>query len=304
MIDILSMRYLLMKKKKQHTIPRCYLENFIDGKGNLHVLDLKEKKIFTTKPSKVLRDNHFYTIKFPKGGGSLVVENTLEKIESEYASIFHHKIKERKPLEIEKRALVSIFVAAMLFRTKAFRSNLKSFFKETTEYIEKLENLSENDKARLASIPSLSSSRSSISGEDFKKMARDVRTFHSYSIIEILPEASIIIFNMKWTLLVSEEIDEYFITSDNPCVLVNVPAIKKYGPRAIGSSPGLLQDDVDLTLPLSSKIALLAGWKLKNEVYASVPKKFVKEINNRVAMHAQEKLIACSSDKLEDLLKN
>lgn len=115
-----------MKKKKQHIIPKCYLENFTDEDGNLYVLELNEKKIFPTKPKKILTDNHFYTIKFPQGGGSLVVENTLEKIESKYASIFHNKIKERKPLDIEERALMSIFVATMLLRTEAFRKNIET----------------------------------------------------------------------------------------------------------------------------------------------------------------------------------
>jgi hypothetical protein len=292
-----------MKKIRHHTIPRCYLECFTNSDGLLHVLELKERKIYSPKPSNILVDRHFYTIKFSDGGGSLVVEDTLASIESEYSNIFHNIIQEEKQLERKERALVSIFVAAMLFRPRAFKTNLETFFKECTDYINKLENMTNEQKARFPSVLRPYSSKASISGADFKEIAKEVSSFHSSSIIEMLPEASNIIFNMKWGFLISKEKDDYFITSDNPCVLMNVPATNKYGPHAIGSSPGLLQDDVDLTLPLSSRISLLAGWKLKQEVYISVPNKMVKEINNRVAMHAQEKLIACSPDKLEDMLK-
>jgi len=290
-----------MKKKKQHTIPKCYLENFTDENGNLYVLDLEGKKIFKTKPKKILTDNHFYTIKFPQGGGSFVVENTLEKIESDFSSIFHNKIKERKPLDIEEQALISIFVAAMLLRTKAFRENIETPFKEIEEFIKRIESLSEEEKKTLAPVPSLPASSPTISGEEFKKIAKDIPTFHSSSIIEMLPETSNIIFNMKWGFLISEDEENYFITSDDPCLLMNVPAIKKYGINTFGYSPGLWQDDVDLNLPLSSDISLLAGWQLKSEVYIPVPPKIIDQINLRVMIYAREKIIAKSDKKLKEI---
>jgi len=238
------------------------------------------------------------------GRGSFIVENTLAKIESEYSAIFQNKIREKDLLEREERALVSIFVAAMLFRTKAFRTNIENFFKEINDFIVKFENLSDKEKEHLASIPMLPPSGPAISGEEFRKMTKNVPTFHSSSIIEMLPEASNIIFNMKWDFLISEEINNCFITSDNPCILMNVPAIKKYGPNAIGSSPGLLQEDIELSLPLSSQIALLTGWRLKNEVYIPVPPKMVNQINIRVMMYAKEKIVACSEKRLEEILSN
>lgn len=290
-----------MKKQKQHIIPRCYLENFTDEKGNLNVLDLNEKKIFTTKPSKILTDNHFYTIKFPEGGGSLVVENTLANIESEYALIFQNKIKKRKQLEMEERGLVSIFIASMLFRTKAYRSSIETPFKEIEEFIEKIEGLSNEEKKALASVPLLPPSGPTISGKEFKKIAKDVPTFHSSFIVEMLPEASNIIFNMKWGFLISEDIEISFFTSDNPCVLMNAPLIKKFGINTFGSSPGLLQEDVDLSLPLSSTTSLLAGWKLKSEVYIPVPPRMIYQINSRVMIHAREKIIDRSDKKLKEI---
>lgn len=290
-----------MKKIRQHIIPRCYLENFTDDNGNLFILDLNKKKIFKTKPEKTLTDNHFYTIKFPGGGGSLIVENTLEKIESEYATILHSKIKKRKPLDLKERALISVFVAVMFLRTKAFRESIETPFREIEEFIKKMESLSEEEKKALASAPLLPASGPTISGEKFRRIAKDIPTFHSSSIMKMLPDASNIIFNMKWGFLLSEEKENYFIASDAPCVLMNVPAIKKYGVNAIGASPGLLQGDVDLSLPLSSYISLLAGWKLKSEAYVSIPLKMIDQINYRVMMYSREKVIAKSDKKLKQI---
>lgn len=291
-----------MKKIKQHTIPKCYLEQFTNRYGLLHVLDLNKRRIFSSKPENIFIDTHFYTIKFPDSGGSLVVEDTLASIESEYSKIFHNSIQNKQPLLLKDRALISIFVAAMMLRTRAFRSNLATFFKQSIELIDKFEGIADEKKALFPPILQPSSPRGTISGARFREIAKDVPSFHSTSIIEMLPETSNIIYNMKWGYLIYEEKDDYFITSDNPCVLMNVPAIKRYGPRAISSSPGLLQEEVDLTLPLSSNITLLAGWKLKREAYISVPNIMVKEINSRVARHAEEKLIACAPNRLEAML--
>lgn len=82
---------------------------------------------------------------------------------------------------------------------------------------------------------------------------------------------------------------------------MNVPAIKKYGINTFGSSPGLLQDNVELSLPLSSNISLLAGWQLKNEVYIPSSLNMINQINTRVMIYAREKIIAKSSNKIKEI---
>ena len=101
--------------------------------------------------------------------------------------------------------------------------------------------------------------------------------------------------------MLSDKEDHYFITSDDPCVLLNIPAMKKFGIGTFGSSPGLLQDEVELSLPLSSEISLLAGWKLKNEVYISTPPRMINQINIRAMLCAKEKAIAKSDKKLKEI---
>ncbi|MFW6173298.1 MAG: DUF4238 domain-containing protein [Elusimicrobiota bacterium] len=290
-----------MEKKKQHIIPRCYLQNFTDKNDFVYVLGKKNKKTFKTKPINILTDNYFYTIKFPEGGGSFIVENTLEKIESKYTSIFKDKINKKKPLNSEERALISVFAGAMLLRTKTFRKNIHATFNETEEKIEILDQLPEKKKRIIASFSSEPSTDIVMTGEEFKRISEDVSLFHSSAIMENLTEVSKIISKMQWNFLISERKDNFFITSDNPCVLINVTAIKKYGLNSILSSPGLLHDEVELSLPLSSQVSLLAGWKMKKEGYLPVLLKIIDQINVRTIINAKEMVIGRSNEKLNEL---
>lgn len=291
-----------MGKKKQHIIPRCYLQNFTDKNDFVYVLGKKNKKTFKTKPINILTGNYFYTIKFPESGGSFIVENTLEKIESKYASLFKDKINKKKPLNYEERALISVFAGAMLLRTNAFRKNIHATFKEIEEKIEILEKLPEEKKRIIASFSSKPSPDIVMTGEELKKVSEDVSSYHSSTIMEILTKVSNIINEMQWKFLISEEKDNFFITSDNPCVLINVDAMKKYGFNSIYSNPGLLYDEVELSLPLSSQVSLLAGWKMKKEGYLTVPSKVINQINVRTMLYAIEKIIGKSNKKFNKLL--
>lgn len=289
-----------MEKKKQHTIPECYLKNFIDKEGNLWILT-KEDKIFIAKPKNILTGNHFYTVKFPDGGGSFIIEDTLANIESSFISIFRAKIEKKIPLEKKERAIISMFVASMLLRTKLHRKMWQNFLNEMKDWVQQIRQLPEENKAVLAAMPR--SGGPSISGKEIIKASKDIGTFHSVSLAKALPKISQIIFNMKWAFLIPENEDECFITSDNPCALVNPIAEEKFGPNAIGSSAGLAQLDVDLTLPLSSKIALLTGWKLNQEEYTKISKKIVDQINYRSIRYGQDQVISSQKEKLQEVLK-
>lgn len=119
-------------QKRHHTIPRCYLENFTDENGHVWVLDRKNK-IFNTKPENVLVETHFYRITLMDGTKSVIVEDTLANIEGAYADIFNRKISQDNFLTSDDRAKVSIFIAAMLHRTKPHRESMRKMFERLRE---------------------------------------------------------------------------------------------------------------------------------------------------------------------------
>ncbi len=288
-------------KKRHHTVPKCYLENFTDHEGFVWVLDTKNS-IFRIKPENILLENHFYTITLKNGEKSLVVEDTLANIEGAYIGIFQNKISKDCFLTMEERAKVAVFIAALYIRTSPYRENMRSALGRLKDGIEdwkkQFETMSDESKRAMSAIPS-SSSGESINIEDLDSYIKDFNEHHSVNIIEYLAKISQIIFNMKWSIWKDQ--DSNFVTSDDPVVLLRPESIKKYGAKAIGSTPGLAYRDTELTLPLSKDRLLLAGWILNEDTYMDVPSDIVEKINHRTITGSSERIITKSKEDAEKI---
>ncbi len=278
-------------QKRQHTIPKCYLENFIDKKGFLWVLDTKNN-IFKIKPENILVENHFYTIKLKNGDKNLIVEDTLSKIEGAYAIIFKEKISQDQFLTDQERAKVSVFYAALLLRTRPYRESMRNA-------LTKLKTNMEEWKKQFEMIPesqkitsTISSSGNTINMEELDSYLDNFDQEHSANVLLHLPDVAQIIFNMKWSILKS--LGDDFVTSDDPLVLLRPEALKKYGSKAIGSQPGLRYEDVEVTLSLSKNRFLLAGWILEEDSYLEVDNDMVRQMNHRTVIRSSERIITSS----------
>lgn len=285
-------------QKRQHTVPRCYLQHFTDAGGFVWILDTKDK-IFKIKPENILVENHFYTITLKNGEKSVVVEDTLAHIEGAYSAIFEQKISKGIFLTEDERAKVAVFMAAIYLRTGPYRESLRGAFtklKSGMEDWKKQFELNPNAKKIAANTPK---SGESITLGDLDQYLDNFNEEHSVSMIAQLPEIAQIIFDMKWS--VWKDKNSNFVTSDNPLVLLRPASIKKYGPDAIGSRPGLLHKDVELTLPLSRDRMLLAGWILEEDSYIDVEEGQVRQINHRTITHSSKKVIVKSEKDAESV---
>lgn len=290
-----------MTKKRHHTVPKCYLENFTDSDGFVWVLDTKDN-IFHIKPENILLENHFYTITFKNGEKCLLVEDMLANIEGAYISIFQNKIEQDLPITDEERAKVAVFIAALYIRTSPYRESLRGALgtlrSSTEDWKKQFETMSEESKKKMAAIPS-SGKGESISIDDLDKYLGNFNEHHSMNVIEQLPEIAQIIFDMKWCIW--RDVHSNFVTSDDPVVLLRPESIKKYGPNAIGSRPGLLYKDTELTLPLSKDRLLLAGWILNENSYMDVPDDIVQKINHRTITGSSDRVITKSQRDAESI---
>jgi len=288
-------------KKRHHTIPKCYLENFTDSDGFVWVLDIKDN-IFRIKPENILLENHFYTITLKDGEKSLVIEDTLANIEGDYIAIFQNKIKNELPLTDDERAKVAVFVAALYIRTspyrESFREALGTLRSSMEDWKKQFETMTDKSKKAIASISS-SGKGESISVEDLDKYLGNLNEHHSMNVLEYLPEIAQIIFNMKWSIW--KNVDNNFVTSDDPVVLLRPESIKRYGANTIGSTPGLLYKDTELTLPLSKNRLLLAGWILNENSYIDVPDDIVQKINHRTITGSSHRIITKSQKDAESI---
>ena len=87
-----------MQQKRQHYVPRSYLELFRDKseKGvKVHALSLKTQNIFTTNPANILAESDFYTITGKNHERILAVENSLTNIEGAFINVFRNPVEKR-----------------------------------------------------------------------------------------------------------------------------------------------------------------------------------------------------------------
>ena len=60
--------------------------------------------------------------------------------------------------------------------------------------------------------------------------------------------------------------------------------------------PGLAQENIEVTFPFSSNIAMIAGWDHPFPPYLNVSEKVCEEMNKRIIMYAEELLISSKPD--------
>lgn len=291
-----------MKKVNHHRLPCCYQTNFSDKSGSLTVLEIAGGRVFSAKPHNILATKHFYTVKFPGGGGSLAVEDRLADIEGRFAAVFRSRIEPHLELSPAERVDIARFVGTMMIRTAANRSAIVESLSAVVDRADRLIAEFSVDGPSVATFGSRPSGDPGLLAA-FRKAASDPNSFHSMVMLAALPSASRCIAQMKWNFVVIDGTDE-FITSDCPCVLINLDLIRAYGPYAFNSAPCLAQRGVELTLPLSSRIALVAGWKLHSNGYAAATPNMVRTVNARTVSQCHEVLLGSGLNALHAALPN
>ncbi len=205
----------------------------------------------------------------------------------------------------EEKGVMAIFLASMLERSPRRREAMQKFFDDVKVKTEQMRavvaHMSEKERRTFAShqIPIGEKDReNSIPASEMIKMGEDVPSLHSSGIPEMVIATAPIIYSMNWAYMEREAGTTPFLTSDSPAALVNptIPLNSFYG-------PGLGQNDVELSIPLSPDITLLAGWILEDDqLYHPVNQDQVDEMNRRVARQSQT-LVCNEKEILEQQVK-
>lgn len=287
--------------RHHHYIAESYQRNFTNEKFKVWVLT-PLGKIFNSNPRNIFNEKDFYKIKFDDFPEPLLVENSLGEIENNFALLVRNKISKRIELNRMDQALLSFFCSGMLIRTKLCRKSIKNGLQEVLDDMEDLKSNSES-KENLNGMTSFDDGGKSITYDDLKNGLKNFDSFHSLSCIETPPDLAPIIFHMNFILMIAPVSSE-FISSDNPLVICSPERELKYGVTAIGSRAGLCHKDIELTLPLSSKVALCANWanKQSGNIYTLATEKQVDQINYRT-MRLADNLIASKEEILRSILE-
>lgn len=289
--------------RKQHTVPKTYLDNFTDKSGSLWILNTS-LKIYRNAPQNTLTKDYFYDVTI-QGKKSLIVEKGfLGTLEGKFARIYRDKISKKLPLTDEEKVMMSIFIAAQMGRVPGLRNVWLDLINRVEEMTKPFMDSSEEERKAMSAYSSpIPSSDDSIPVSELISMRDTINSDAS----AILPELSIslarYIFSMNWGFMVYEKGDNYYITSDDPCTMVNPELEKAYGPNHFYSHAGLAQKGVEVMIPLSPTVSLLCGYILKHDQsYIPVTSEMVNNANQRHLRHGS--LIITHSEQVAKAVKN
>lgn len=289
-----------MKRKGHHFITESYQRGFTDENQHVWILT-PEKTLLNTNPTNSFKEDHFYTIKLPTGGGSLVVEKTLAQIEGGFIGVIKNKVQQKEDLTEEDRMYISLFVAAMFTRTKVQRNHFKQ---QMTNMIERMEEMKEAmiKNPPKSPFPMERGSGPSVSLEEMKEHMNTFDSDEALTTLTLLQDTAPAIAGMKWSIFSPEKSAGTFLCSDNPLCMCSPEREAKYGRSAIGASAGLASGDVEITFPLTKTHALFASWDNPLPLYVDITSSMVEQINIRTSRTASN-LIASSKEQLEAILE-
>lgn len=219
--------------KKQHYVPKFYLRQFSNDGEMVYVYNLYHRKSFRNNIKDICQESYFYC-KTPE------IETIIKKIEDKQAVIFA-KIKEKSNLtflDTEERFYLYLFVLMQNTRTKEakdfvsryintiFDEHFKPLMKKSKDLIEKGVKTELIDSLKIVyERPHLMAMAPAMMGVEL--------------VADLLP------------VLILNQTDNKFITSDAPVCLYNYLKFKNHGMLGF-QSPGL-----QIFVPLNEKMLLL-----------------------------------------------
>ena len=214
-------------------------------------------------PEKAFVSNDAYTIRLPSGERELVIEDTLMKIESKVVQLLDHKIRKQYALDPQDKATLCTFAAAMVSRVDPQANNFENFMQELHDMVKSMEEQHNSElRASLETAAMLDNLRP------------------NYVAIT-LPTVAPLYYGMSMAIFVAPATDR-FITSDSPTVWYN-PEAYKWPP--FWRSPGLAQQKIEVTMPLTPQYALYLSHNERIGGFQPLTSSLVQELNRRTRFH-------------------
>jgi hypothetical protein len=280
------------KKKKHHIVPKCYLANFTDSRSppghQPYVWVIRKDDLSVSKraPSNLLTSNDVYSIHLDDGTRSLVLEDSLAHLESQFARLYRAVIRPRLSMTAEQKLVLAAFTTAMLMRTMTFKETIDRFH---DEILDKMRQLEERFGTGTASS---------------EHYSRQFTEGHAKSLLSSLPQTAEVVYRMNFAFL-HPAAGERFVTSDVPAFLFNphLEAPEDASPqmRALFTAPGLAQRDIYLLFPLAPDTLLCARWmEMKEQAVAD--KEMVEFFNRLTWWNAREVVLQSTKPTLDAMV--
>jgi hypothetical protein len=271
----------MTKKRRHHYIPRFYLEGFIDSVNQPYIWIYEKGDPIVRKATiddiAVQKDYYSFIDIYGKKDTE-TYENALAEVESKLAPAFK-KIKNHGSLTNEDKGAFAVFLGLILTRVPNFRENIQKTAGELLKAMSKiLASNSANFRSYVKKIENDIGEKIGMPLDDLRKFVLEgkysihVDPQHSLPMLTLAGNLAPIFCDMKWAFFKTTDSDK-FVTSDNPLFRVD----PTYQPGLL-SGMGLLNKNIEVTLPMSKDLAFLGTWG-KSEGYYQADNDFIKEIN-------------------------
>lgn len=292
----ISRASLLKGGKRQHYLPRFYLEGFTGIDGCLAVYDRIKNELRRQQPINTGVSGHLYTLIDSQGRQRFEIEAALAEIESAAALHIPTLIGGGK-LTVEARGAIAHFVGLLAFRTPEMIQSVQRF---NGELAKRTAQISLSDPVVVAERMKRDPDHADKTASEIFDLAVDVARFaqdgefeidwdHQHamtSAVEIGESVAPILFQRNWVIWEAPR-GKGFVTSDAPVVLtVARPEAKNVYGLGFGSANALV------ITPLSGTHALAMFGDGGMTRRAAVDGRITRKLNLDIARRAQRFLLA------------
>lgn len=277
----------MSKPIRHHIVPQCYLQNFTNSVGKLHVLPKdKSRSTFDANTNNVAVRKHYYSIELESGEIDTRIESVLSDLEG-IAKPILNAIQSEDPISIQQKEDLSVFIGIMYSRNPNFRDGVEKYLKQSMERIKTQILMSPStSKDIIDSAPKevivLAGGKGKVCEWLNDSLEVILSPNASLEYIKLGVEITRLLVNMRWRLLVNHDQKLPFITSDNPCYVVNKDIEKSPYGVGIGLAGSRLY------FPISPQILLVADSNKNVIEYKHVKDSTqVARINSRTTRHAE-----------------
>jgi len=286
---------------KHHILPKCYLNGFTDPdvepgrEPHVYIATPTATDWRRRSPKNVAAKTEYYSFENEAGERDLTVEEMLSLVESSFARRMREFIEPRRDLDDDAKIELALFMAMMFVRVPAVHENLARFEVDHATKILQMEHaIFKKDPSAFTAFKKRHLEENgldleSLSPDDFDPKNYELSVDHGGTVtmaFSIVTDISPIICAMNWRFFIAKPPD-YFITSDYPLALIN-PKVRH---------PGLAQEHVELSLPLSRSVALFATWNAEpRRTWFDANTRQVRAMNLRTATYARDLYVGPKPD--------
>jgi len=285
---------LLSGPKRQHFLPRFYLDGF-SRQGNLAVYDRDKNEVRMQKPEATGVIGHFYTFMDEQGRKRFEVEQVLAEQESKAAPIIQ-KLAARESLTDVERCDMSIFVALAMCRTPDHIDSIKSANAQMMKHVaritfsdlERVKGIIKKDKGESLSDEALEQEANALMAFVDSDMY-NIDTDSQWALgmaMEMHATIAPILSARHWRVVHRATDRQSFVTADAPGVLTTIFPRKNnfYG-------IGFANSDAVVMFPLTASCALIMYGDGTALEHKTVGTEHIRHVNLMVADRCQRFVI-------------